>query len=70
MHTLNELTLKQALACLSESHHFSEVLDRMSELADSYGETNQSSPEWQQIAKNLETLALQVKRIESRSNSL
>jgi hypothetical protein len=72
MKSLNEMTLKQSLSCLAQAHQLSEVLDRLSELADNYGEVSpdsQAAHEWQLVARGLETLTLHVKRIEAISNS-
>lgn len=68
MTSLNDLTLKQTLSCLTEAHRFSEVLDRLSELADSNADTSESKQlahEWHLVAGGLEILTLHVKRLES-----
>jgi hypothetical protein len=66
---MTELTLKQALAILIEQNRFSEVLDRLSELADSIAQTSDEPTivqDWNAITATLETLTRQTKLAESR----
>jgi hypothetical protein len=70
---MTHLTLKQALALLVEKHGFSEVLDRLSELADSNAQTSETPDtvqDWNQIAAGLETITQQAKLAEHRTHHI
>lgn len=69
----NKFTLKESLALFVEKHCWSEVLDRLAELADFNAQTADAPDEvsdWQELSKTLEAAIAQAKVLESHFDHL